>query len=397
MTTDFPPLYKKGSAGGLQVWNIEVVPETPTSGAEWAPKPEERPATIITRWGRLSGKQQRTEEAVKQGKNLGKANATTPMEQACAEAQSRWEKQLKKGYVRTPELAEAETVDTDTIKGGVFPMLALKFKEDGHKVQWPAYAQPKLDGHRCLAVWNGETVTLWSRTRKPITSMPHIVQALQKRLDLLGIVPLVFDGELYNHDYRDRFQELTKLIRPRAPVPGHEVMQYHVYDIASRTLPFKVRSEGISNTFDRYDPIIHVVETIPVEDETELIQAFARFRGQGYEGAMVRNANSLYQQGRRSPDLQKLKEFEDDEFTIVGVDEGKGKDAGHAVFTCALTADGPEVDENRFTVKLKGPTERLRHYFEHPPLGQQLTVSHQGWYKSGKPRCPVGLRLREDI
>lgn len=125
-------LYKKTSTGAIQEWEVstDIVDNIPT---------------IITRFGQVDGKIQTSTEQVLEGKNIGRANATTAMEQAEAQAKSRWEKQLKKGYVKTIEDAQAGVVD-DIIEGGVAPMLAHKFSEQGHKIKYPALAQPKLDG-----------------------------------------------------------------------------------------------------------------------------------------------------------------------------------------------------------------------------------------------------------
>jgi len=47
---------------------------------------------------------------------------------------------------------------------------------------------------------------------------------------------------------------------------------------------------------------------------------------QGYEGSMLRT-NGFYEQ-KRSYNLQKFKDFQDTEATIIGFEEGKGKRSG---------------------------------------------------------------------
>ena len=88
MTKTFPTLFKKTSTGADQCWSIEVVGNT-----------------IISRWGQVGGAQQSTTDTIAEGKNGGRANATTPEAQAVLEAQSQWEKKLKRGYVQ--DLASA--------------------------------------------------------------------------------------------------------------------------------------------------------------------------------------------------------------------------------------------------------------------------------------------------
>lgn len=91
--TKLPMLFKKASTGAVQFWEIEV-----------------NASTLITRWGQVDGAVQETRDVAK-GKNLGKANETTPEQQALAEASAKWTKQLKKTYVKTLADAEAGLVD----------------------------------------------------------------------------------------------------------------------------------------------------------------------------------------------------------------------------------------------------------------------------------------------
>ena len=378
MTTNLQTLFKKTSTGAEQEWTIGVEGNV-----------------IVTRFGKVGGKIQEVRDEIKIGKNSGKANATSPEEQAHSEAQSQWEKKLKKGYVKN--LKDAQKGKTDAvIEGGVFPMLAHRFDQHGHKVQYPAFTQPKFDGHRCIAVVAAGKATLWTRTRKSIVGLPHIVSDLEKFSEDAGVADVVLDGELYNHSYRNKFEELTSFIRNSEPKEGHQVVQYHVYDavldgtFAERTHTLKGFLSATGG-----QPSLIAVETVEVADEEELMLAFERFLEQGYEGAMVRNAAGLYEENRRSYDLLKVKEFIDSEFKVVAVEEGRGKLTGHAIFVCELP-DGV----TRFGAKMKGATTDLKQYFHNPKLaiGRQLTVQFQGYTaKNGVPRFPVALRFAEKL
>lgn len=370
----FPTLYKKTSTGAQQEWTISV------DGNE-----------IITAYGQTGGKIQTAHDVVREGKNIGRANATTPAQQALAEAKSQWDKKLKKGYVLDPDKAMAGEV-SEVIEGGFFPMLAKKYDEDGDKIVFPCYVQPKFDGHRCGAVVVNGDASLWSRTRKPITGVPHIAGAIERLVG--GTINL--DGELYNHAYRAKFEELSSFIRQVTPKPGYEVVQYHVYDIADPELTFEQRLKKLEQLLGTHDEprseILVPVCTMLVNNEEELMLAFEYFLEQGYEGAMVRNAKGKYV-FKRSADLQKIKEFDDAEFEIIGIEEGRGKLAGHGIFNCK-TADGIE-----FAAKMKGETEKLRDFYVNPQkyIGRMLTVKFQGMTKYGKPRFPVALRLQEAL
>lgn len=371
-----PTLFKKTATEADQEWTIGV-----------------EGSTIVTRWGQVGGQIQETRDVIKTGKNIGRSNETTPTQQAELEAQSQWEKKLKKGYVQSLADARAGKVDA-IIEGGISPMLAHRFDEQGHKLVYPCYVQPKLDGHRCIAILdvNGKA-TLWSRTRKPITSMTHIVAALEK----LGMHSVILDGELYNHSYRDRFEELTSFIRNSEFTEGADAVEYHIYDLPSawsfhdRWALLRGHLLGFVSS-GGFPTSLRLVETYPVHDEDELMLAFNRFLESGFEGAMARNSSGAYL-NKRSYDLLKIKEFADAEFEVINVEEGRGKLVGHAIFVCK-TPSGVE-----FRAKLKGKTEELKQYFERPELaiGRQLTVKFQGLTnKNGVPRFPVALRFLED-
>ena len=361
---------------------------------------------IHTEWGATGEKLQRTFDTIKSGKSPGRKNATTPVTQAQKDCLGLWSKKLKGGYVLTPEAAEADET-ADVITGGIWPMLAHVFKKHGSKIKWPAMLQPKLNGHRCIAMFKAGKVTLWSRKRNQIVSLPHIIKELER------VCPESFkdrdfnlDGELYNHELREQFGRLTSMIKRDKVKPESAAMiQYHMYDIddsADRSTYALTRQAALS-AFCRgkrfnASTILKRVETTVVNDEQEAIDLFEEYIALGYEGAMVRNTDTTYESkgpSGRSYGLQKIKEFDDTEFEIVGVVEGNGKLMGHGIFVCACNG-------NTFECKMKGKDRGadLRDYWENPDkyIGRQLTVQHQGYTdKSIVPLFPVGLQLRNDL
>jgi DNA ligase-1 len=366
----FPTLYKKSSTGKIQQWTISVAD-----------------TTITTVHGQVNGKLQETSDVISEGKNIGKKNETTAAQQAEAEAQSKYEKQLKKGYVTTMDDATNDRVD-ELIEGGIIPMLAHKYSEQAHKIKYPAFVQPKLDGIRCIAIVKDGVATLWSRTRKPITSCPHIVQELEAAFENQDIV---LDGELYNHEMKADFEKIVSLVRQEEPGEGHEIVQYHVYDTVSDEA-FKNRYAQLHRLFCMFEFYsLKLVQTEVAKTEDDVMLFFDKYRAQGYEGAMMRNIESLYA-NKRSYDLQKVKEFDDAEYPIIGIEEGRGKLAGHAIFICK-TEEGKE-----FLAKMKGETSQLKRFFEDAKLweGKKLTVQYQGLTGKEKvPRFPVGVAIRD--
>ena len=105
---------------------------------------------------------------------------------------------------------------------------------------------------------------------------------------------------------------------------------------------------------------------------------------------MLRNKSGLYV-NNRSHDLQKYKEFEEDEFRIVGFNEAKGRDAGSVIWVC-VTKEGIEFD-----CRPIGSIEHRKSLFENAAtyIGKMLTVKFQELSEKGVPRFPSGKAIRD--
>lgn len=378
-----PTLYKKTSTGAIQMWSIGVDKNV-----------------IIVNHGQVDGKITRNEEKIGAGKNIGKSNETTPSEQALAEATSKWEGKVKKGYVEEISRAVAGEKDID---GGYDCMLAQKYKDHAKKITYPAYTQPKLNGHRCLAIIEDGEATLWSRTRKPILSCPHIITELE------ALYPKGYhevDGELYNHEYKDNFEELASLIRQEVPAPNCTEVEYHVYDRPMEGESFAGRIERLAGEIGSYEKknghlkYIRLTDTVLVKDAEAMLAAFGHYTDLGYEGSMARNAKGLYV-GKRSYDLQKVKSFLDADWDITDIKEGRGSDAGCGIFQCRIEqAIHPYpciCKECAFAVKMRGPKKRLKDFLDNSKLwkGKTLVVKYQYMSKYNIPIFPTGERFKD--
>lgn len=363
-----PTLYKQSSTGKITKWNIYV-----------------NNTTITTEWGYIDGQLQRKIEVIKSGKNIGKSNETTPEEQAALEAESKWKKQLDKGYVEQfSHGGQTITVGSLTNSKKYLPMLAKSFEDHGHKIKWPCYVQPKLDGIRCVATPN----ELRSRRSKVFTSLPHIADAVKE----LGMKNTCLDGELYVHG--KEFQKLASAIKRDKPSDQSHLIEYHVYDCFN----------DVKSTFEsRFNhlkslglnlPIV-LVETVKVRDQQDATEYYLHCVKRGYEGIMLRNADGIYECDRRSENLQKLKEFKTEEFKIVGAEENKGLPG-----QCSLICEMP--DGTQFNVKPEGNEDIRKQYWTDylagKLTGKMLTVRFFEYTTSDKPvpRFPIGVAIREE-
>lgn len=230
-------------------------------------------------------------EKVCKAKNVGRANQTTPADQAISEMESLIAEKLKGEYFNTLAKAEGGAV--------ILPMLAKSYKDEAKKVDWTdAYAQPKLDGMRALYK-NG---VFTSREGTIIDTVPHLVEALKD-------VTLHLDGEIYAHGLS--FQENMRLIKKIRP--ESTAVDFHVYDIVSDE-PYWKRQQILEQfCLSRPYPNLNIVlvPTYKVTSVEKLKDLHAKFIGQGYEGSILRWGSVPYKPNGRSSNLLKYKDFLD--------------------------------------------------------------------------------------
>jgi DNA ligase-1 len=210
------------------------------------------------------------------------------------------------------------------------PMLA--YKVDAKPVDWTkkVYMQPKLDGVRCLIQVNDKgEVYAYSRTGKPWLNIAHILEDLEYFFEIHPDV--ILDGELYNHDLRDDFEKIISLVRKQKPtdqqrLEASELVQFHCYDYVETVMneSYSYRKDQLC-TSDMYSECVKFVPTTLVVENQAQIQHQLNL-DEGYEGSILR-LDGIYQ-CKRSYNLQKFKDFHDDEATIIGYVDGKGKREG---------------------------------------------------------------------
>tara|TARA_R110000851_G_scaffold807_2_gene2611 strand:+ start:2216 stop:3052 length:837 start_codon:yes stop_codon:yes gene_type:complete len=202
-------------------------------------------------------------------------------------------------------------------------MLAHKYNED--KADYPAFIQPKLDGVRCLFSASGAV----SRAGNEFMNVEHIKKALEPFFAKNPTA--VLDGELYNHGLKDDFNKIISLVKKKTPTDSDkaeaaELVQYHMYDVASMTIGTYVDR----NLFLLAEPsfmnssVLQVTSTRLATDYDAAYIYHVNNLNVGYEGSIYRTPSGKYK-GTRSWDLMKFKDFHDAEATIINYEIGKGK------------------------------------------------------------------------
>lgn len=323
----FSTLYKCKRGDKPLMWEVEVNKNSYT-----------------IRHGQVGGAIQEKTNIVKEGKNIGKKNETTPEQQAYADAESAWNKQIdRKGYAITLGNAWSDPIR---------PMLAYSYKDYKHKVNFPCLIQPKLDGIRCTSRMISNKIQLHSRTCNQFKILTHIEEHLHKMYKAFGLSEdFVFDGELYTHE--ENFEDIISGVKRETPNEYTHKIQYFIYDIVDLSNPDMLQSarvttlrrlrhsmntvEGLHNSGNRDFPI-QFVSTNVARDDDDIDEIVEAYLNEGYEGGIIRNMGGVYKQDKRSSDLLKVKYFKDEEFEIVYATENL-KNPGTCVFVCK-TKDG---------------------------------------------------------
>lgn len=368
----YEPLYAIASNGKTKYWQIEVKQVT-----------NEDPVLIETKHGYLNGNLASNITVIRKGKNIGKANETTPWEQALLQAKSSWDKKLTQGYATS--ISEPSKIK--------LPMLAHDYFKRGNAITYPCYVQPKLNGVRMVAYKSAEGISLYSRNGKPFTTLDHLLP----QLDQVMKVDEYLDGELYNPELD--LQEIVSLVKNISEDNGRASLQYWVYDTLIENLPYCDRINRLTQIKANCDvgaaSNIVIVDTYTVEDANKVKDLHFSFVAQGMEGLMLRNTMGLYQCNHRSVELQKYKKFQSDEFLIIDViggEEGKAEQDA-AIFVCETKAG------IKFNVRPKGGRDIRKQWLLDKAniIGKYLTVKYFDYTpgEASVPFHPVGESIRD--
>jgi DNA ligase-1 len=364
----FPTLYKLDSKGKVRVWHMEIEGDKYRSVS-----------------GLQDGKLVTSEWFYASAKNIGKSNGTTPEEQAIAEVEATYRKNIEREY--------RENIDEIGKLTYFKPMLAASWDDCYSSIDFSkgVFVQPKLDGIRCVFTKDGPK----SRNGKDIVAIPHLIELLKPLFD--ENPNLVLDGELYNHEFKDDFNTIVSMVRKTKPTPSDleecsKYIQYHVYDLPSETSLFneRIRKLGDLVTLLGSD----LVQLVPTEvsfNVEEVDQYYGQYLQDGYEGGIIR-LNAKYEQ-KRTKSLLKRKDFEDAEFEIIRIEEGQGNWAGMAKRIVFRNDDGREVGAG-----LKGTQEYAKQLLAEAAeyIGKQVTVQFFTRTPDGVPRFPVAKALHKD-
>ena len=274
------------------------------------------------------------------------------------------------------------------------PMLAYPVSDKPIDYTNKVSMQPKLDGVRCLIQYDKKQgVTAWSRTGKQWKNIMHITKSLEKWFQ--SNQTTVLDGELYNHDLRDDFEQIISIVRRQNPddidmLESQDMVQFHCYDIIHPiNSAFEDRNRFVRCCVPETNYVKHV-KTQAVGNEALAKVVHQQNLDDSYEGSILRT-NDEYQ-NKRTHSLRKFKDFQDDEALILDWVEGLGKRAG--TIGKFMVQD---IDGNVFGMPVMDKFKYLQDNFEEMKtwVGKFATFTYFERTKAGSYRHPLFKCIRD--
>lgn len=352
-------LYKKASKGYVQQWKVFV---------------ENNKITV--EFGQVGGKLQ-TKDTFCKGKNIGRSNATTDDEQALSEATAKWEKQVKKGYVKS---SSGERLINLPMK--VEAYFKGKMKD---KIKFPATTGRKLNGVNAECRIILDEFHQLSRGGENYPLPPQDAQnELIEVMNLLETDSINY--EIYRHG--EHLQDITGAVKaPHKHPELWQQLEYHIFDLPTYGEDWLTRCSILQQVALKKFKYVKFVENYRVDSHEDIIRLQDKFVEEKYEGSVVRNYDGVYQYNKRTMDVLKVKYVQSDEFKITSYEVDKNS---QPVFLC-------DSINGQFKVKPKGTKEQRSQILQEANswIGKWMTVEYEMLSKDGIPLKPVGIGLRE--
>lgn len=417
-------LYKKDSKGKILEWGAEVVQNSLGVSINILAGEYEGTLTITSR------------DNIK-GKNIGKQNETSPLEQATKEVESLYKRKRRQGYKSLIDLKypfeEVAFKEVDTYKflidnlkfsttdldGNLKPMKAQQYyrskknwidptgKEwDDRKyyyllnpyvpkeknaiiTKFPCLIQPKINGVRCtVSLDNDGQVQLLSKEGLKY-NLPHITDIFEANKEMFAFkkeksgeeIDVIYDGELYIPN--ESLQVISSAVK--ASNLNTPRVEYHAFDLAIEEFDNLTRWHMLKQAIDvinsnsLFSPVTRI-QSFMVYNDDQVQEKTDMFIQQGYEGSILRAPSAMYMFGKRPMTMTKLKRTMSAEFEIIDiVPQDKNPELG--LFVCR-TKEGKE-----FKVTPKGDTDfkTLILFQKHIYIGKPLTCTFYEYTDDGKP------------
>lgn len=194
----------------------------------------------------------------------------------------------------------------------------------------------KLDGIRCVLMFNGDTPMFFSRSGQPILDLVELTDCVRV-LDR----SFVYDGELLldnpkNLPSEDLYRQTVKVTNADAPKRG---LYFNIFDMVDAVAfkggidktPARERKARLMDAISKITDKDTKLKTVPIEyignDQNEIPKWLKHFCDREREGIMLNIADAPYE-CKRGKNILKVKQFYTADVLVIDVEEGTGANRG---------------------------------------------------------------------
>ena len=264
-------------------------------------------------------------------------------------------------------------------------MAAMKY--DTKRVNFPVYADIKLDGIRCIADMSKKKLV--SRNGKEFKNYPFILEELEQLTSDVSKI----DGEIVMGHFQDLMRTVS---RKDEGVELAKDAVYNIFDVIIDDVDLYLRLRHL----DQLQKEIHekklthlkIIKGTVISHGNALLDFYNNQLADGHEGIMVKKLDGLYEY-KRSYSWMKMKPEESEDLVILRVEKGTGKYENIlGAIVCKLENGGTVNVGSGFS-----DVERKNYWNKKETLvGQIAEVKYQEKTKDGSLRFPVFIRFRPD-
>jgi DNA ligase-1 len=288
-------------------------------------------------------------------------DARTAIELALgASTKSQWNDWYRRILIKDLRCGVSEKT-INKIKKNAVPVFECMLAHDGanheKKINGVRLIEPKLDGVRCLTVidYEARTVIQYTRNGKVLENFSHITDGLLANIDLLGR-SYVIDGEVVSSS----FQTLMKQVHRKDDVKATDarLMAFDILPLSEfkkgKSVLGQKRRSVLLRSFKKAFDLCGNIDIIPqIELDLDSYVGELQFKEfnkkaieDGFEGIMIKMPDAPYE-CKRSTSWLKQKPFIEVSLSVVGIEEGTGKNEGRlGALICEGEDDGRQIHVN---------------------------------------------------
>lgn len=292
------------------------------------------------------------------------------------------------------------------------PMLAKLADQKVHlNGNW--ISEPKYDGQRLMAEYDGQTLKLWTRRHIQIAKkFPELTESLKKDVESNDWIldgELTVPGGLSNLINRNVEDELRiKILAKKIPATYHifDIIKYEGKNLINQPL---MKRKKILLKAVHQDEHLEIVP-FKIMENSKIKDDFKEYTEKGFEGAILKNIQSRYEPGKRTGEWIKIKREDTVDVNIIGATKSENIPFGALLMEkdgkyFGKVGTGFSDQEREDILKLLKMNEAPLHVHVPPDIKGQILITTKPLFaeikvneliKGRSPRAPVWVRFRLD-